>query len=147
MLETEETSTKTAVRSSIYADMSLTLQHGSSTFCWGRRFPENDQPDAAYGRARCADHGSSGSTAQKHRQAGAEAERSPGYQQFINLSARRLENIASPLRVAGVSRARSTASVREAAALLKLTPISTDNAQPVGTAAAAHRAGPSYRQG
>ncbi|TPL46365.1 ABC transporter ATP-binding protein [Mesorhizobium sp. B2-4-4] len=45
------------------------------------------------------------------------------YQQFINYPAMSVyENIASPLRVAGVEKARIDSQVREAAALLKLTP-------------------------
>jgi glycerol transport system ATP-binding protein len=45
------------------------------------------------------------------------------YQQFINYPAMTVyENIASPLRVAGVERARIDKEVRDAAALLKLTP-------------------------
>ena len=45
------------------------------------------------------------------------------YQQFINYPAMTVyENIASPLRVAGVEQARIDSQVREAAALLKLTP-------------------------
>src|SRR5439155_22611868 len=45
------------------------------------------------------------------------------YQQFINYPAMTVyENIASPLRVAGVERARIDKEVRNAAALLKLTP-------------------------
>src|SRR6188508_3448751 len=45
------------------------------------------------------------------------------YQQFINYPAMTVyENIASPLRVAGTERSRIDRQVREAAALLKLTP-------------------------
>ncbi|AEH88637.1 MULTISPECIES: ABC transporter ATP-binding protein [Mesorhizobium] len=45
------------------------------------------------------------------------------YQQFINYPAMTVyENIASPLRVAGIEQARIDSQVREAAALLKLTP-------------------------
>ena len=45
------------------------------------------------------------------------------YQQFINYPAMTVyENIASPLRVAGVDKARIDKEVRDAAALLKLTP-------------------------
>lgn len=45
------------------------------------------------------------------------------YQQFINYPAMTVyENIASPLRVAGIEQSRIDGQVREAAALLKLTP-------------------------
>ncbi|MER8695126.1 ABC transporter ATP-binding protein [Mesorhizobium opportunistum] len=45
------------------------------------------------------------------------------YQQFINYPAMTVyQNIASPLRVAGIEQARIDSQVREAAALLKLTP-------------------------
>src|SRR5881628_495320 len=45
------------------------------------------------------------------------------YQQFINYPAMTVyENIASPLRVAGVEQRTIDSQVREAAALLKLTP-------------------------
>ncbi|TJV07227.1 MAG: ABC transporter ATP-binding protein [Mesorhizobium sp.] len=45
------------------------------------------------------------------------------YQQFINYPAMTVyENIASPLRVAGIEQVRIDSQVREAAALLKLTP-------------------------
>ncbi|TPN57132.1 MULTISPECIES: ABC transporter ATP-binding protein [unclassified Mesorhizobium] len=45
------------------------------------------------------------------------------YQQFINYPAMTVyENIASPLRVAGIEQAKIDSQVREAAALLKLTP-------------------------
>src|SRR5690606_20766991 len=45
------------------------------------------------------------------------------YQQFINYPAMTVyENIASPLRVAGVDKTRIDEEVRHAAALLKLTP-------------------------
>ncbi|TIS74779.1 MAG: ABC transporter ATP-binding protein, partial [Mesorhizobium sp.] len=45
------------------------------------------------------------------------------YQQFINYPAMTVyENIASPLRVAGIEQARIDKEVRNAAALLKLTP-------------------------
>ncbi|PBB81039.1 ABC transporter ATP-binding protein [Mesorhizobium sp. WSM3879] len=45
------------------------------------------------------------------------------YQQFINYPAMTVyENIASPLRVAGIEQARTDKEVRNAAALLKLTP-------------------------
>ncbi|WP_292476539.1 ABC transporter ATP-binding protein, partial [Mesorhizobium sp.] len=45
------------------------------------------------------------------------------YQQFINYPAMTVyENIASPLRVAGIEQARIDKEVRDAAALLKLTP-------------------------
>ena len=71
------------------------------------------------------------------------------YQQFINYPSMTVyENIASPLRLPGVRRPRSTARVRQTADMMRLTPmLDRKPAGAVGRPAAALRAGAGAGQG
>lgn len=105
-------------------DVSLTLQHGSLNVLLGptlsgktslmRLMAGLDVPTS--GSVWFDGHDVTGTPVQKRKIAMV-------YQQFINYPAMTVyENIASPLRVAGVDQAKIDSQVREAAALLKLTP-------------------------
>src|SRR6188508_1043559 len=105
-------------------DVSLTLQHGSLNVLLGptlsgktslmRLMAGLDRPTA--GSIWFDGKDVTGVAVQKRNVAMV-------YQQFINYPAMTVyENIASPLRVAGTERSRIDRQVREAAALLKLTP-------------------------
>ncbi|ESY80967.1 ABC transporter ATP-binding protein [Mesorhizobium sp. LNHC221B00] len=105
-------------------DMSLTLQHGSLNVLLGptlsgktslmRLMAGLDVPTS--GSVWFDGQNVTGMPVQKRKIAMV-------YQQFINYPAMTVyENIASPLRVAGIEQARIDSQVREAAALLKLTP-------------------------
>ncbi|MGX5828388.1 ABC transporter ATP-binding protein [Mesorhizobium sp. 43Arga] len=105
-------------------DVSLTLQHGSLNVLLGptlsgktslmRLMAGLDVPTS--GSVWFDGHDVTGMPVQKRKIAMV-------YQQFINYPAMTVyENIASPLRVAGVEQGKIDSQVREAAALLKLTP-------------------------
>jgi glycerol transport system ATP-binding protein len=105
-------------------DVSLTLQHGSLNVLLGptlsgktslmRLMAGLDAPTS--GSVWFDGHDVTGIPVQKRKIAMV-------YQQFINYPAMTVyENIASPLRVAGVEQGKIDSQVREAAALLKLTP-------------------------
>ncbi|WP_214470908.1 ABC transporter ATP-binding protein [Mesorhizobium sp. dw_380] len=105
-------------------DVSLTLQHGSLNVLLGptlsgktslmRLMAGLDVPTS--GSVWFDGHDVTGTPVQKRKIAMV-------YQQFINYPAMTVyENIASPLRVAGVEQGKIDSQVREAAALLKLTP-------------------------
>ena len=85
-----------------------------------------DDADAAHGRARAADLGRDLVPRQeRHRRSRAEAQRrrwSISSSSTIRISSV-FENIASPLRVAGMSRPRSRRGCSKAAELLRLTPM------------------------
>jgi len=105
-------------------DVSLTLQHGSLNVLLGptlsgktslmRLMAGLDVPTS--GSVWFDGHDVTGMPVQKRKIAMV-------YQQFINYPAMSVyENIASPLRVAGAEQGKIDSQVREAAALLKLTP-------------------------
>ncbi len=116
--------TKTVGAAEQIRDVSLTLQHGSLNVLLGptlsgktslmRLMAGLDVPTS--GSVWFDGQNVTGVPVQKRKIAMV-------YQQFINYPAMTVyENIASPLRVAGVEQARIDSQVREAAALLKLTP-------------------------
>ena len=116
--------TKTVGAAEHIRDVSLTLQHGSLNVLLGptlsgktslmRLMAGLDVPTS--GSVWFDGQNVTGVPVQKRKIAMV-------YQQFINYPAMTVyENIASPLRVAGVEQARIDSQVREAAALLKLTP-------------------------
>lgn len=116
--------TKTVGAAEQIRDVSLTLQHGSLNVLLGptlsgktslmRLMAGLDVPTS--GSVWFDGQNVTGVPVQKRKIAMV-------YQQFINYPAMTVyENIASPLRVAGVEQARIDNQVREAAALLKLTP-------------------------
>jgi glycerol transport system ATP-binding protein len=115
--------TKTVGAAEHIRDVSLTLQHGSLNVLLGptlsgktslmRLMAGLDVPTS--GSVWFDGQNVTGVPVQKRKIAMV-------YQQFINYPAMTVyENIASPLRVAGVEQARIDSQVREAAALLKLT--------------------------
>jgi glycerol transport system ATP-binding protein len=116
--------TKTVGAVAHISDVSLTLQHGSLNVLLGptlsgktslmRLMAGLDKPTS--GSVWFDGKDVTGQPVQKRNVAMV-------YQQFINYPAMTVyENIASPLRVAGVEQAGIDSQVREAAALLKLTP-------------------------